>query len=356
MFDSDDLSSNPTVTTTQHIEQLIDARMTRRLFLGGVAAGVGMVMVGCDVSGTTENRWSAFSFAEIERGIDDTDHVAPGYRADVLLRWGDHLFDEGAPEHDPYNQTEASQLERFGYNNDFIGFVPLEEMSGVVTRGLLCVNHEYTSTPLMFEGIAVGVPQSFTLNHCQVEMAATGGSIVEVFLAGDRWRPNQSSRFNRRITAHKTPMLMTGPVAGHQRLRTSIDPTGTRVAGTMNNCAGGITPWGTWLMAEENFNLYFRGELAENHPEARNHQRYGLSHPRFAWGLHVDRFNVEKEPNEPNRFGWIVEVDPRDPESMPKKRSALGRFKHEGAESVIAPNGRIPETCTHSLIEAIGGL
>ncbi|HCC45631.1 MAG TPA: dTDP-glucose 4,6-dehydratase, partial [Gammaproteobacteria bacterium] len=113
------------------------------------------------------------------------------------------------------------------------------------------------------------------------------------------------------------------------------------VAGTMNNCAGGVTPWGTWLMAEENFNLYFLGNLDDDHPEARNHKRYGLSRALVNWGLYEKRFNIEEEPTEPNRFGWIVEVDPLNSNAMPKKRTALGRFKHEGAETVLAPDGRV---------------
>jgi secreted PhoX family phosphatase len=109
----------------------------------------------------------------------------------------------------------------------------------------------------------------------------------------------------------------------------------------MNNCAGGITPWGTYLMAEENFNGNFLGELPEGHREAENHKRYGVPSSWYQWGRFFDRYDVSKEPNEPNRFGWIVEVDPMDPSAVPKKRTALGRVKHEGAESVVAPDGRV---------------
>ncbi|HMN87739.1 MAG TPA: PhoX family phosphatase, partial [Bauldia sp.] len=149
---------------------------------------------------------------------------------------------------------------------------------------------------------------------------------------------------NRRITS-ETPMTITGPAAGAGRMKTSDDPAGTLVKGTLNNCAGGITPWGTYLSAEENIHGYFSGELGEDHPEFRNYKRMGVPEGTYEWGRYHPRFDVNKEPNEANRFGWIVEIDPLDPASVPKKRTALGRFKHEGAESVVAKNGQVVVYC-----------
>lgn len=145
---------------------------------------------------------------------------------------------------------------------------------------------------------------------------------------------------NRRITA-ATEMEMTGPAAGSERLNTSADPSGRKVTGALNNCAGGVTPWGTYLMAEENLQFYFGGTLREDHPEAANYKRLRVPKPLYRWLEFYDRFDVSKEPNEPNRFGWVVEVDLMDPASTPKKHTALGRFKHEGAESIVAPGGRV---------------
>ncbi|MBT3929300.1 MAG: PhoX family phosphatase, partial [Rhodospirillaceae bacterium] len=235
------------------------------------------------------------------------------------------------------------QVGQFGYNNDFVGYAALPFGSDNPERALLCVNHEYTNEEVMFPGITrqdeIGFPD-MTRALVDIEIAAHGGSIVQVEKVGGTWRPAEDRSLNRRITAD-TPMRLSGPAAGHDRLKTRADQTGTSVRGTINNCAGGMTPWGTYLMAEENFNGYFWGKLAKDHPEARNYRRYGLPGNWFAWGKYYDRFDVTKEPNEANRFGWVVEVDPYDPNSTPVKRTAMGRFKHEGAETIINKDGRL---------------
>jgi len=342
MDQSENTSVNPTAQAAENrISAIIERRLNRRGFIGGLGAVSAALATGCTTSGlspTPRNEarlQSKFSFQEISRGLDETHHVASGHSADVLIRWGDPLFDD-SPVFDPFNQTAAAQRRQFGYNNDFIGMVPLAD-----DRALLCVNHEYTSTTLMLPSVASAYPDSITREHSEIELAAHGGTIVEIEKSEGQWTPVIGSRFNRRITADTTPMDVTGPAAGHARLKTTDDPSGRRVAGTMNNCAGGITPWGTYLMAEENFNGCFMGELPNDHPEKANHDRYGVPGGWYQWGRFFDRFDVTKEPHEPNRFGWIVEVDPMDPASTPKKRTALGRFKHEGAESVVAPDGRL---------------
>ena len=351
MDQSENIPSNPRVQSgVPTIGDVIEARLSRRGFLGGLAATSGALVAGCatpEIAETAtviepiqEDQIASFTFEEIMRGMDKTHHVPNGYSADLLLRWGDPLFAD-SPDFDPMNQSEAAQLKQFGYNNDYIGFVPLPAKEDQGPRGLLCVNHEYVSSPLMQPGVAANYPASMTPERCLTEMAAHGGSIVEIQHTDEGWAPIVGSPLNRRITAHKTPMHITGPAAGSERLKTSEDPEGVLVVGTMNNCAGGITPWGTWLMTEENFNGNFLGRLPEDHPEAVNHKRYGVPGGWYQWGRHFERYDVSKEPNEPNRFGWIVEIDPMDPQSTPKKRTALGRFKHEGAESVVAPNGQV---------------
>lgn len=178
-----------------------------------------------------------------------------------------------------------------------------------------------------------------TREMCETEIAAHGGSVIEIVRRGGSWAVRPDSHFNRRLTGD-TPMEVSGPAAGHKRLQTKADPTGRLVLGTINNCAGGITPWGTYLMSEENINGNFGGKLAADHAETNNHKRMGVPGGWYAWSRHIERFDVGQEPNEANRFGWIVEVDILDPSSTPRKRTALGRFKHEGAEAILAPDGR----------------
>ncbi len=297
---------------------------------------------------------SRFDFPEVTAGVDADHHVAEGYDADVLLRWGDPVFPD-SPAFDPLNQSPEAQARQFGYNADYVGYLPID---GSSEHGLLVVNHEYTNAHLMFPDL-VTVAATTTIvggeeqaaeyevttapadaRRVAIEMAAHGGTVVEIRKVDGKWRVMPDGAKNRRITAD-TPMAITGPAAGHPRLQTAADPTGTAVLGTINNCAGGVTPWGTWLTAEENFHGYFMGELPEGHPEAGNYARLGLPDGTYEWGSFHDRFDVSKEPNEPNRFGWIVEVDVEDPASTPKKRTALGRFKHEGCESVVNGDGRV---------------
>ena len=333
-------TSNPTMG------EIISARFSRRGFLQGslavsaIAATVSPLAL-LTASEARAAATSAFNFNEVEAGIDAMHHVAEGYDADVLLRWGDALFAD-SPAFDPTAQTAAAQERQFGYNNDYVGYIPV---GGSSEHGLLVVNHEYTNPHLMFPGLVTLVEGEITMNpltkeQVDVEMAAHGGTIVEIRKADGKWQVVTDGANNRRITA-ATEMQLTGPAAGHDRLKTNADPTGTKVLGTLNNCAGGVTPWGTYIMAEENFHGYFSGELPANHPEIANYERLGVPEGSYEWANFYDRFDVSKEPNEPNRFGYIVEVDPTDPASVPKKRTALGRFKHEGAESIVAKDGRV---------------
>lgn len=334
----EDVPVNPKAASTPTIGDVIDQRYSRRgvmALMGGAAVAATMPLAGCALSVEENSAETADDFTEMARGVDQTHHAAGGLNDQVVIRWGDPLFD-GIGAFNPMAQSVADQEARFGYNNDYIGFVGLPDDEQGRQRALLCVNHEYTIADLMFPG---RVGREATAEECAIEQAAHGGSIVEIVNIDGRWEYVQGSRYNRRITTRTQGIELTGPAAGHPRLQTSADPEGRYVTGTMNNCAGGITPWGTYLMAEENFNGYFIGET--DGPEAANHERYGVPGGWYPWGRFEDRFDISREPNEPNRFGWAVEVDPLDPQSAPKKRTALGRFKHEGAESVVAPNGQV---------------
>jgi secreted PhoX family phosphatase len=319
------------------LEELIVARLSRRAALGGLLAAGALGLLARPVRPARAAAPSTFTFTEAPRVIGADLQVASGYAADVLMRWGDPVL-AGAPPWAPAGRDAATQARQFGYNCDFTAFMPLPAGSGNSRHGLLCVNHEYTNGELMWPG----VPDSRALDaeRVAVEMMAHGHSVIEVAQGGDRWQAVPGSRFARRLTA-ETPMRLAGPAAGHPRLRTRADPDGARVLGTLNNCAGGKTPWGTVLIAEENFHFYFGGDPART-PEARNHAAHGIGKElRYGWHRFHERLDVEREPREANRFGWLVELDPYDPAAPPVKRTALGRFKHEGAGVTLDRRGQV---------------
>lgn len=341
----DDIPANPDPANT--IGDVINARFGRRDVLRG-ALGVtaatalfGAAALAAARPARAASHSGRHDFAELSAGVDTTHHVADGYQTKILLRWGDPLFAD-APAFDPLNQTADAQLRQFGYNNDYIGFIELGE-----GRGLLCINHEYTNEEVMFPGLGRQDKAAFagmTQAIAEIEMAAHGVSVVEIARHGDgEWAPVLDSSLNRRISPLNTPMTFSGPAAGSPRMKTAADPAGMNVIGTLNNCAGGITPWGTYLTAEENFHGYFWTDTGIDAAsrEAKSQKRYGVPGRWYNWGQYFDRFNIDAEPNEPNRFGWIVEIDPADPDSTPVKHTALGRFRHEGAETALSPDGHV---------------
>lgn len=342
------------------MSEVIAQHLSRRQVLSGalaVSALAGSGSLSLADARDAAGGISSLTFDELPHGLDADLHVAAGHDARVIMRWGDPVFAD-APPFDPRNQSARAQERQFGFNNDFIAFLPLPLSSTKSNHGLLCVNHEFTNAKMMFPDLnskqvssaegTVGWPQALpgqdivlTREQTEIEMAAHGHTVIEIKLQKGVWTPVTGSPFNRRLSVLSTGMRVSGPAAGHARLKTAADPSGRLVIGTLNNCAGGVTPWGTVLIAEENFNFYFSGDASAG-GEARNHARYGIKgEPFFQWGRYHDRFDVTKEPHEPNRFGWIVELDPYNPRSQPVKRTALGRFKHEAATVALAPDGRV---------------
>lgn len=277
----DNTPVNPQVDAgLRTIADLIERRFSRRSMLKGMlgsAAVAGLTTGLPSLSvGPARAAASSFSFEEIEPGVDEKHHVAKGYATTVLIRWGDPVV-AGAPAFDPANQTADKQEKPFGYNNDYIGFAPLPAGSSSAERGLLCINHEYTNEELMFPGLgrqdqplAKGGKSFFNMTEAlvDIELAAHGGTVIEVRREGGTWRYVKDSPYNRRISARSTQLRMSGPAAGSDRLKTAFDRDSIRVVGMLNNCSGGMTPWGTWLSGEENFHSYFGGHLAETHPES----------------------------------------------------------------------------------------
>ena len=276
-------------------------------------------------------------FDPVAPNKEDRVVIPAGYEQRVVIRWGDPVV-EGAPAFDVNKQTAAAQEKQFGFNNDFAGLIPLDP-SG--SENLLVVNHEYTTEPNMFPAYD---PNNPTEEQVRIAWAAHGLSVVravrERAKGGLRVTP---SNYNRRISLN-TQFELRGPAAGSDYLKTSADQTGTRVIGTQNNCSGGVTPWGTVLSGEENIHQYFAHAEQVTDPVAKERlKRYGFKDGESArkWERFDKRWDLGKEPNEANRFGWVVEIDPHDPDSTLVKHTALGRFKHEAATIKVAGDGRV---------------
>jgi len=327
--------SNPEPDFKSVVEEGLNRRdLIKGVFTGAAIAATGAMAAQPAIAATTG---LSFKPIKLSKGNDYID-VPEGYDAGLVIAWGNPVT-QNAPDFDPTRQTGATQSQQFGYNCDMITYHSLPAWNSTNSRrGLLCVNHEYTDPVAMFPSYTTP-----TKDQVDTELAAHGVSVVEVEEFFGVWQYNANSGYNRRITG-ETEMIITGPAAGDPLLQTSADRTGTRVKGTLNNCAGGQTPWGTFLTSEENFNQYFanRNGMAAG-VNRDNMARLGTTGGASArrWESFYDRFDQAKEPNEANRFGWTVEIDPYDPNSIPKKRTSMGRCKHECATTTIAKNGQV---------------
>ncbi len=343
------------------IRDLIEQRqITRRGFLktslGATAGATALATLGSTViDGLTNYAQAAPSplggigFASVPANtipMTDAVTVPSGYTVRTLISWGDSLT--SAPHWDTTGaMDEATQLRTFGSHTDGMHFFPFPQAgaSGLSnTRGLLVTNHEYCDPPMLnnITPRSAYNTATLTLEMVRAQQAAHGVSVVELRKVGGEWKVQRPSAFNRRITGN-TPCKISGPAAGHALMQTSADPTGMNVLGTLNNCAHGVTPWGTYLTCEENWNGYFGANGAFTPVD--HERRYGISASGFGYRWHVadPRFdlNAPGNRNEPNRFGWVVEIDPWNPNSTPIKRTALGRIKHEGAQQVVDKNDRV---------------
>jgi len=326
--------------TEQEFDRVVERAISRRGFLGGVIAfGSGAAVMGTgllDLAPAQAQQQSRFAFTPIPAQTDTTIHVPEGYSWQRLVSWGDPLFPNVA-ELDQETGGSVEDAEKiFGENTDGM------ELFVIGGRQVIAVNHEYPNPeinlPQSEEGKTRDAQDVLKLQNLQ------GVAVFEIAETDGRWSVVVDSPLNRRIT-NNTPMRISGPAAGHDLLKTEADATGTQSLGTFNNCGAGRTPWGTYLTCEENFNGYFgsTGEAELDAKVAAGYRRYGINAKGAGYDYHKfdARFDTSKNPNEPHRAGWIVEIDPSNPESTPVKRTALGRFKHENAATALAPDGRV---------------
>jgi secreted PhoX family phosphatase len=328
-------SSNPSI----HDLSVASRRTVLRGGLGALtgsflaplsAVGGAAALTACATNGMAGG--PLLGFKSVPVSTADIVTVPEGYSVQVIAPWGDPVGMSGenhAFKPDGSN-TAAQQETQMGMHHDGIHYFAQDGSKS----GLLAMNHEYTDEGLLFTDGMV----TWTAEKVRKAQAAHGVSIIEVQEKGSKWEVVKPSPWARRITAN-TRTELSGPAAGHALMQTAADPKGRVVLGTLNNCASGITPWGTYLTAEENFINYFSGGDTQNAHEKRWGLRKGGA-GGYRWHEHDARFDAVKNPNEPNRFGWIVEIDPSNPSSTPMKRTALGRGAHEGATVAVTKDNR----------------
>ena len=344
-------SLNPTFSA------IVDSRMARRNFLKGsmgaaVAAFIGGSLVGCSSDDNDPAPVEIdppvtvaplLGFTAIAAGRADSIVVPQGYTAQAFLPWGTPLTGSYPDFLSDASNSGSDQEQQVGMHHDGMHFFPIDVRSGgdSSTEGLLVFNHEYIDNNLVHTQGITTIPR--IADEARKEIAAHGVTVAHIQQqANGSWALVNNSPFNRRITG-ATPMELAGPVRGSDKVITKYSLDGTRTRGTLNNCGNGFTPWGTYLTCEENWAGYFVNKDAEL---PREHARYGVStrNGRYYWETatpaadQYQRFNASSlgadasadYRNEPNTFGWIVEIDPFNPDSVPQKRTALGRFGHEG--------------------------
>jgi len=281
--------------------------------------------------------------ARFDPSVGPVDVWTEEWSRQVVIRWGDPL-QPGLPSPSSLLAMTAEEAGvRFGYNNDYLAYFPLPTPRDADEGGLLVVNHEYPTLHMMFPGVSADDgPAVLTDDQIRATLSSVGVSVVALERHGETWSVASDAR-NRRVTA-RTPIRISGPAAGHPRMRTAADPEGRTVLGTHDNCNGGMTPWGTFLSGEEGSSGFFGGDISGLPDEALLSRYYygetsGIG--EYGWPRVEPRFDVGNAPNEPNRFEWVVEIDPFDKDAVPVKRTALGRFAHEGAHCATAPDGRV---------------
>ena len=335
-FDDHDEIINPRAEDTE-FDTTVESALSRRGFLGGVLAFGGVVSLGSITTALTplsaEAAMERFGFDAVSANTTDNITVPAGYKWQSVVHWGDPIK-PGVPAFNMNSRGDAaSQQEAFGDNNDGMS------VFADGNQKILVANNEYTNRKIIWGNREDGKPAND--DDIRKGMMAHGVTIVAVDENDGQWNVATNSPINRRITP-QTEMEITGPARGHDLMKTAADPTGTKTLGTWNNCGNGRTPWGTYLACEENFNGYFSSskEDLELSPEFK---RYGINVKDwgYGWAQIDERFDIAKHENEPHRAGYVVEIDPFDPTSTPRKLTALGRFKHENAEVVVNSDGRI---------------
>ena len=324
-------------SNNESFEQVLSAYVSRRTVLVGGIATAALMFAGGSVASAKSvaptkrtglleaARRPKMAFTSIPLQAGPMPTIAPEYKYDVVIPWRTKL--DGSGEF-AYGLTSEQQAQSIGIGHDGMWYF------GDNNKGVLAINHEYGTTPHL---IGKTVPTS--LEEVRISQHAHGVAVVAIAKGKTGWQVKKDKR-NRRVHVN-TPVEFSGPAANSALL---VNAAGNEPQGTLNNCANGYTPWGTYLTCEENFNGYFGATNASWRPSAED-SRYGVTANGFGydWHKYDGRFDRSQPgyENEINRFGWVVEIDPENPKAKPVKRTALGRVKHEGADVVVGKNNRV---------------
>ncbi|WP_305811242.1 PhoX family protein [Photobacterium leiognathi] len=345
-------------------EDVLQANLQRRSILKGGLGVSAMTalgafgLAGCNSSSSTEGTTAkvadrsqaVLNFDSIPGSLTDAVSIPPGYTAQVLVPWGTPLNANGNVWKNDGTNDSTDQLNALGMHHDGMHFFPLNEAS---TDGLLCINHEYIDQQALhpnWDKDAERAKEVRTdIDEIRKEINAHGISVVRIQLKDNQWKLIDNDPLNRRYTG-ATVMDLSGPLAHSELTVTRFSPDGSQARGTLNNCGNGYTPWGTYLTCEENWPGYFTNTGTRTEEQ----DRIGISgtgkylQGRYKWETlaghdeerldEFARFNLaptgssslDDYRNEANGHGYIVEIDPYTKNSRAKKRTALGRFRHEG--------------------------
>jgi len=386
-LESEDFGTNQ--SGNPYIGDIARVRLSRRTILAGGLGTVAMALFGCGGDGGSDPAPPApptgntppppavpalpentLNFASVTRSpliAGDSLIVPAGYRWEALTKQGDPIGSrDGFPAFRTsaarrFDTTGAEAELQFGDNHDGIGFFPLPFGSNNSERGLLAINHEAARANVIsgfrFTGVTRTTdpasldPAGETAVNPDVvrkQKAYHGVSVAEVYRdAGGKWQVQRDSRYARKVHAD-TWIAIGGPARGHAAMRTGGDPAGQMVRGTLGNCGSGATPWGTYLTCEEDShkNYFATVNIPDSEPRFQDPKwaRYNITSGNvrdYSWHFLDKRFDLNAEPNETNRFGWVVEIDPYDPDWMPVKRTAMGRFAHENAAHLVNGDRRV---------------
>lgn len=337
---------------------ILEANMSRRLVMRGSLGSALALFAGASISACgggsdgDDDKAVKLGFASLPNSMTDACVVPAGYVASVIGAWGTPLNDQAAPWSNEGRNTSQDLLHSTGMHHDGMHYFPL---AGSSSEGLLVVNHEYIDEKALHPNGPTSVDGKRPAEEVRKEVNAHGVAVMHVRKQGSQWEIIQNSRYNRRFTS-ATPMNLSGPVAGTDWVKTPFSTAGTQVRGTNNNCGNGTTPWGTYITAEENWAACFVNTGEQTAAQKRVGVQAKLG--RYQWETAAGdateqqgefaRFNItatgadglQDWRNEVNGFGYLVEIDPYDPGSTATKRTAMGRFAHEGAAYGIPVAGK----------------